>query len=103
ARPLGGALRVEERVAPRQVEVDARGQRRANRVPNLPGVRRGAEARLAGRIDRRERAVPVLRDVGAALRRVVRADPELRELAVELRERGRDRAILRRVALDREE
>src|SRR5581483_8840311 len=80
ARAFRGALRVEEGVATGQVELDVRRQRGADRVSNLSRVRVGAEPRLTGRVDRREGAVAVFGDVGAAPRRVVRADSKLREL-----------------------
>ena len=74
-------LRLVERVATGQVDIDARRNGLRERVPNLAHEVLGVESLLSGRVEGRERRAPVVGDVRLVpVRRVERRNAEVGEL-----------------------
>ena len=86
------------RIAPREVDRDAGRGRRLQCGPRRIDEVDLAEVRYSARVDRGERRVPVLRNVGVAARREVGADPRLGICRLRFVDRVRDPALLRDVA-----
>ena len=94
------ALRVVEGVASGHVRLYARRGSRLERGADVLEARVRAEARPAGRIEGRERRVPVARNVGEASGGEVGRGAKRRELLRDPRQRLAGRRALRHVTLD---